>query len=120
MPLLFHNEELHTEMKFLLNSPGSKCTETVPPRKMSVFMSGLWLLKVPLSVVNIFQAITKWNSLEVGDIGRNIKITLVIIARVHSRVCEASNCTELGCVSVNVMKDLFMTEYIKPQFAVAL
>jgi hypothetical protein len=41
MPLLFHNEELLTEMEFLLNFPGLKCTETVPPRKMRVFMSGL-------------------------------------------------------------------------------
>lgn len=33
MPLLHHNEELLTEIEFLLHFPVSKCTETVPLRK---------------------------------------------------------------------------------------
>ena len=99
MPLLFHNEELLTEMEFLLNFPGLKCTETVPPRKMRVFMSGRWLLKMHLPIMKVFKSITKWNSLEERNVGRNAKITLVIIAIVQSRVCETSNCTGLGYFS---------------------
>lgn len=90
MLLLLHNEELLTEMEILLHFPASKCTETVPPRKMSVFMSGLWLLKVLLPIMKDLKSITKWNSLEVGDIGRDIKITWVIRARVQSRECETA------------------------------
>lgn len=39
MSLLLNNEELLTEMEFLLHFPALKCTETVPLRKMSEFLS---------------------------------------------------------------------------------
>lgn len=79
MLLLFYNEELFIEMEFFLNFFGLKCIEIVFLRKMRVFMSGLWLLKMYFFIMKVFKSIIKWNSLEERNVGRNVKIILVII-----------------------------------------